>query len=113
MPLPGPSRVSLAAMNSHAITLGAYPKCPKTPVAMLILKLLHQVRPYRPHPCPFAVDVHWNSEEQKAHLDSANSKKYFLAAVRFEPVREEKRKDEAVEYVYEEVSGLGSFYDNI
>jgi hypothetical protein len=75
---------------------------------MLILKLLHQVLPHRPHPRSLAVHVHGDGEKQTGHLDAANGDENLLAPVGFEPVGEEEGEDEAVEDIWCGVSMLMS-----
>jgi len=65
-----------------------------------MLESFHQITPDRPHACTFAENIHRDAEEQTRHLDCASSDEYAFAAVRFEPIREEERKYQAMEDIY-------------
>ena len=80
------------------------PQGRKKPCADIILsELLHQVPPHSPHACPLAIYVHRDRSQQTGNLDAPNGQKHILRAIRLQPVVEEEREHQAVEYVLREV----------
>lgn len=63
------------------------------------LEFLHQILPDRPHPRPFAVNVHWDGRQQAGQLDASNSNERVFCPVSSKPAIEEEGEDEAVKDV--------------
>jgi len=102
---PLPVRLLVIIRNYN---LPIYPECVNTfdrshageEKKIIILKLLHQILPHRPHAGSFPINVHWNRREQQTELNAAQGEKHSFRAVGLKPVVEEEGEDEAVKDVY-------------
>lgn len=74
-------------------------KTPRVPSILSKSKPLHQPLANRPHPSPFAVNVHRNGHEHEKQLNTTNGKKHGSGAISLEPIHNKQRENQAVENV--------------